>query len=242
MQGNRLILKQWSLDWREPSNPFLSPAKVGTFVFLNDGLNKTILWRNDVKYLQYGSRLFTGPVLRGDPGFMVSPCARFSNFWASSFMDNLVSVSISSFEISLSILQPHRALSTGSPAWQRQQVAQTKRWIFKIPFFISFIFLTTNFLVSSKPDYLKQSALSFLVQKRKQILTISQKNKAISLLFCRTAQMKSEAQGKKQRFSRYKQSLRSSLLAFWGGQKEQNFIWAVPSKFWWKASKKLVDL
>lgn len=33
--------------------------------------------------------------------------------------------------------------------------------------------------------------------------------------------MKSEAQGKKQRFSRYKQSLRSSLLAFWGRQKEQ---------------------
>lgn len=64
------------------------------------------------------SGIFTGPVLRGDPGFMVSPCARFSNFWASSFMDNLVSVSTSSFEISLSILQPHRALSTGSPVWQ----------------------------------------------------------------------------------------------------------------------------
>lgn len=97
---------------------------------------------------------------------MVSPCARFSNFWASSFMDNLVSVSNSSFEISLSILQPHRALSTGSPAWQRHQVTQTKRWIFKIPFFITFIFLTTHFLVSSKPVYLNRSALSFIMQKK----------------------------------------------------------------------------
>lgn len=33
--------------------------------------------------------------------------------------------------------------------------------------------------------------------------------------------MKSEAQGAKQRLSRYKQSLRSSLLAFWGRWKEQ---------------------
>lgn len=70
MQGNRLILKQWSLDWREQSNPFLSPAKVGTFVFFNNGWNKTI-WRNYVKYLQYGGHLWTfyWPSIKRGSGF-----------------------------------------------------------------------------------------------------------------------------------------------------------------------------
>lgn len=60
--------------------------------------------------------------------------------------------------------------------------------------------------------------MSLLAQKEEtvEVFTISQKKEAISLLFCRTAQMKSEAQGKRQRISRYRQSLRSNLLAFWG--------------------------
>lgn len=88
-------------------------------------------------------------------------------------------------------------------------------------------YLTANFLILNKSGHLKCcyfSLLSLLVHKkgeRVEVVTISQKKEAISLRFCRTAQMKSEAQGKKQRFSRYKQSLRSSLVAFWVDRKKK---------------------
>lgn len=49
-----------------------------------------------------------------------SPRAKFSNFWASSFIESLVSVSLSSLDSSLRILQPARALRTDSPAWRRE--------------------------------------------------------------------------------------------------------------------------
>lgn len=66
---------------------------------------------------------------------------------------------------------------------------------------------------------------SACIKGLKRSFTISQKKVAISLRFCSTAQMKSEAQGKRQRFSRYKQSPRSSLLAFWDGWKELVESW-----------------
>lgn len=55
----------------------------------------------------------------------------------------------------------------------------------------------------------------FVLSQSLRSSTISQKKVAISLRFWRMAQMKSEAQGKRQRLSRYKQSPRSSLLARW---------------------------
>lgn len=85
-------------------------------------------------------------------------------------MDSLVSVSLSSLESSLRILQPLRALSTDSPDCKREQdkVSQV---------------------------FVMQDVSRLLASLAALRLTISQKKEAISLRFCRMAQMKREAQG-----------------------------------------------
>lgn len=123
------------------------------------------------------------------------PCAKFSKFCASSFMETLVSVSFSSFDSSLRILQPLRALSTDSAVWETNK--------------------GTNELVVSLAIYREFFTKTYHKIAREMSFTISQKNVAISLRFCRTAQIKSEAQGKRHRLLRYKQSPCSSLLTRW---------------------------